>query len=78
MELESKYIKFNNEPVRVSPEWEIIPPMRAFDYKYNDGCWVLARTPFMEQFNTFMVFVRLDTSGRYILEDPQYIADWTV
>jgi hypothetical protein len=73
--METQTLKFDTETLTIPSTWEIIEPMRCFDYLTNDGAWILAKTPFLEEHNTFMLYLSLD-SGGYAVRDPQDIASW--
>jgi hypothetical protein len=68
---------FNIDNYTVPNNYEKIQPTRGYDYVTNDGCWILAKTPFTEIDNTFMLYIRLDRNGTLVTRDPQLVADWS-
>lgn len=64
--------------IKVPCEYEQLEPFRAFSYRHNDGCWVLARTPFLEEYNCRMWFCLVDGHRAGMLLDGQEMVIWDV
>jgi hypothetical protein len=75
--MENQTFKFDTETITIPGDWEVIEPMRCFDYESNRGAWIVARTQFREEDNCRMLYLRLDIGG-YAIRDPQDIADWDI